>query len=205
MLTSKCFNCGNPEHSLKECPKPRNQSVINANRRQFNESKASGSQIETRYYEMSEHSFVPGVLSPKLKHALGMQDGDRVPYFDRMLKWGFPSYYETEPKLQIDANKKEQTKFMTTTSLNYTPSTMIYPQYYYDSYYAYNPYQPAVNTVYSPLPYQTYSIPYQMYNPSFIYMPQPNAEHNGHQLNSPSPQSSTEIDMELEEGELQQY
>jgi hypothetical protein len=37
--------------------------------------------------------FKPGVLSPKLREALGLEEGQYPPYYERMLKFGYPPGY----------------------------------------------------------------------------------------------------------------
>ena len=52
---SRCFNCGSYSHSLKECPKPRDNTAINNARKQHNAKRnpTPGSRGQVRYYQKS--------------------------------------------------------------------------------------------------------------------------------------------------------
>lgn len=84
-----CFNCmGN--HTLKDCPKRLNHSLISQRRRQFNQNK----QKDVRYHEESNDSkyehFKPGVISHPLRSAMGL-DRNKLPgYIWNMRKYGYP-------------------------------------------------------------------------------------------------------------------
>ena len=40
LLSGVCWNCGNADHSLRNCPHPRNEKKVEANREQFRKAKA---------------------------------------------------------------------------------------------------------------------------------------------------------------------
>jgi hypothetical protein len=55
-----------------------------------------------RYFEQEDSTsegtiisgqFKPGVLSPQLREALGLEEGQDPPYYERMLKFGYPPGY----------------------------------------------------------------------------------------------------------------
>ncbi|ELR13999.1 zinc knuckle domain containing protein [Acanthamoeba castellanii str. Neff] len=68
---SKCFNCGQPGHSVAECPEPRDQAAIQRNRREFLDSTPV--RFTGRYATSQKvllDKFKPGELSEELKQAL---------------------------------------------------------------------------------------------------------------------------------------
>jgi len=74
---SRCFNCGSYSHSLKECPKPRDNTAINNARKQHNAKRnpTPGSRGQVRYYQKSQGKFddlKPGFLTPETRECLGI-------------------------------------------------------------------------------------------------------------------------------------
>lgn len=75
---SRCFNCGSYSHSLKECPKPRDNAAVN-NARQQQKSRRnqnSASRNPTRYYQKSSggkyDGLRPGALDVETRQLLGL-------------------------------------------------------------------------------------------------------------------------------------
>lgn len=96
----RCFNCGSYSHSLKECPKPRDNVAVNNARTQHQSnrnSKSSSSRIPTRYYQNSPggkyDGLVPGVLQAETQQLLGLGEFDPPPWLHRMREIGYPPGY----------------------------------------------------------------------------------------------------------------
>ncbi|XP_022735313.1 zinc finger CCHC domain-containing protein 8-like [Durio zibethinus] len=94
------FNCGSYSHSLKQCPKPRDNVAVNTARKQQYKSKrnqntASCSAI--RYYQNSQggkyDDLKPGVLGAETRQLLGLGEFDPPPWLTRMREIGYPLGY----------------------------------------------------------------------------------------------------------------
>uniref|UniRef100_A0A5B6ZBF1 CCHC-type domain-containing protein n=1 Tax=Davidia involucrata TaxID=16924 RepID=A0A5B6ZBF1_DAVIN len=100
---SRCFNCGSYNHSLKECPKPRDNVAVNNARKQHksrrnqNASSRSSSRNPTRYYQNSPggkyDGLRPGVLGAETRQLLGLGELDPPPWLKRMREIGYPLGY----------------------------------------------------------------------------------------------------------------
>lgn len=95
---SCCFNCGNPGHSLQDCPETHDLQRINANRREFHNKFASPVNLRTRYHlddsAMKRFGrFKPGLITDELREALGITEQDLPPYIYRMRHLGYPPGY----------------------------------------------------------------------------------------------------------------
>ncbi|XP_011205559.2 zinc finger CCHC domain-containing protein 8 homolog [Bactrocera dorsalis] len=91
--TVACFNCGVNGHSLRECPKPRNNARIN---------RAKLARKQERYHIDIEQRFGhlrPGKISDKLQTALGLKRGELPFFFYRMRKLGYPPGWLEEAKV----------------------------------------------------------------------------------------------------------
>ncbi|KAH8371540.1 hypothetical protein KR093_007905, partial [Drosophila rubida] len=92
---SACFNCGDTDHSLRECTRPRNQSRI---------QRARKKNIRTeRYHVDTEQRFAhirPGRISSKTRHAMGYSRGELPFMFYRMRVLGYPPAWLEEAKVQ---------------------------------------------------------------------------------------------------------
>ncbi|XP_031279271.1 uncharacterized protein LOC116137722 isoform X2 [Pistacia vera] len=96
---SRCFNCGSYSHSLKECPKPRDNAAVN-NARQQQKSRRnqnSASRNPTRYYQNSSggkyDGLRPGALDAETRQLLGLGELDPPPWLNRMRELGYPPGY----------------------------------------------------------------------------------------------------------------
>ena len=75
---ARCFNCGAYNHSLKECPKPRDNAAVNNARKQhkFKRNQNSSSRNPTRYYQSSSggkyDGLKPGSLDTETRQLLGL-------------------------------------------------------------------------------------------------------------------------------------
>lgn len=117
MNKGACFNCGE-SHSIADCKKPKNQNAINAARAKFAAQKVEMQAKNTRYHESkqvlelaannkqgvvdmdpevnhSKNSFKPGLISQKLRDALGLKDDQLPSYIYLMRDLGYPpGWYE---------------------------------------------------------------------------------------------------------------
>lgn len=96
---SRCFNCGSYNHSLKECPKPRDNVAVNNARKQHQSKRNQpvGPRIATRYYQNSPggkyDGLKPGVLGPETRKILNLGEFDPPPWLNRMREIGYPPGY----------------------------------------------------------------------------------------------------------------
>ncbi|KAH8269464.1 hypothetical protein KR018_003414 [Drosophila ironensis] len=92
---SSCFNCGDTEHSLRECPKPRNNLRIQRARKKNNSMKRYHVETEQRFGHMR-----PGRISTKTRHAMGFNRGELPFMFYRLRVLGYPPAWLEEAKVQ---------------------------------------------------------------------------------------------------------
>eukprot|EP00250_Pteridium_aquilinum_P011320 c1998_g1_i1 orf=251-2491(+) len=96
---SRCFNCGSYSHSLKECPRPRDNAAINNARKLLAEKRgsANGSRSASRYYQSSPggkfDDLKPGFLGSETRQLLGIGELDPPPWLNRMRELGYPPGY----------------------------------------------------------------------------------------------------------------
>ncbi|KAA8547831.1 hypothetical protein F0562_004260 [Nyssa sinensis] len=96
---SRCFNCGSYNHSLKECPKPRDNVAVNNARKQrkSKRNQNASSRNPTRYYQNSPggkyDGLKPGVLATETRKLLGLGELDPPPWLNRMREIGYPPGY----------------------------------------------------------------------------------------------------------------
>ncbi|RVW45548.1 Zinc finger CCHC domain-containing protein 8 [Vitis vinifera] len=114
---SRCFNCGSYNHSLKECPKPRDTVAVNNARKQHQSKRNQpvGPRIATRYYQNSPggkyDGLKPGVLGPETRKILNLGEFDPPPWLNRMREIGYPpGYLDEETREEED---KENLKLNT--------------------------------------------------------------------------------------------
>ncbi|XP_065854598.1 uncharacterized protein [Euphorbia lathyris] len=100
---ARCFNCGSYSHSLKECPKPRDNVAVSQARKQhkFRKNHNAGSRNATRYYHNSSggkyDGLKPGALDAETRRVLGLGELDPPPWLNRMRELGYPpGYLDTE-------------------------------------------------------------------------------------------------------------
>lgn len=95
----RCFNCSSYNHSLKDCPKPRNNAAVNNARKQLKSrrNQTPGSRNPSRYYEKSSagkyDGLRPGGLDAETRQLLGLGDLDPPPWLSRMRELGYPPGY----------------------------------------------------------------------------------------------------------------
>ncbi|MCD7446650.1 hypothetical protein HAX54_013325 [Datura stramonium] len=100
--SSRCFNCGSYGHTLKECPKPRDNAAVN-NARKHHKSRrnqSASSRNPTRYYQDSPRGkydgLRPGALDSETRKLLGLGELDPPPWINRMRELGYPPGYLEE-------------------------------------------------------------------------------------------------------------
>ncbi|GAB4839553.1 hypothetical protein Ancab_029078 [Ancistrocladus abbreviatus] len=122
MDASRCFNCGSYNHSLKECPKPRDNIAVNSARKQHKSrrNQTPGSRNPTRYYQSSPggrfEGLRAGVLDGETRKLLGLGELDPPPWLNRMREIGYPPGYldpedEDQPSgivIYADNDRKEE-------------------------------------------------------------------------------------------------
>ncbi|XP_019186597.1 PREDICTED: uncharacterized protein LOC109181301 [Ipomoea nil] len=99
---SRCFNCGSYSHSLKDCPKPRDNVAVNIARKKQHKSKRhkSNAANPSRYYQKGKYDGLkPGVLDPETRKLLNLGELDPPPWLHRMRKIGYPPRYLDEEDL----------------------------------------------------------------------------------------------------------
>lgn len=75
---ARCFNCGSYSHSLRECPKPRDNVAISNARKQHMSKRGqnASSRNSTRYYEDPPtgkfDGLQPGSLDAETRQLLGL-------------------------------------------------------------------------------------------------------------------------------------
>lgn len=95
----RCFNCSSYGHSLKDCPKPRDNAAVNNSRKQLKSrrNQTAGMRNLTRYYQDSPggkyEGLRPGVLSAETRRLLGLGESDPPPWLNRMREIGYPPGY----------------------------------------------------------------------------------------------------------------
>ncbi|GMN57029.1 hypothetical protein TIFTF001_026138 [Ficus carica] len=96
---ARCFNCGSYNHSLKECPKPRDNAAVNNARKQHKSKRNqnSSSRNPARYYQNSPagkyDGLRPGALDAETRKLLGLGELDPPPWLSRMREIGYPPGY----------------------------------------------------------------------------------------------------------------
>lgn len=95
---SRCFNCGSYSHSLKECPKPRDNVAVSNARKQLQSrtNHIGGPRVPTRYYHTPRGKYdglKPGALDTETRELLGLGELDPPPWLNRMRELGYPPGY----------------------------------------------------------------------------------------------------------------
>ncbi|XVF27073.1 hypothetical protein REPUB_Repub14bG0075000 [Reevesia pubescens] len=96
---SRCFNCGSYSHSLKQCPKPRDNVAVNTARKQHKSKRKqnTASRSAIRYYQNSQggkyDDLKPGVLGAETRQLLDLGEFDPPPWLNRMREIGYPPGY----------------------------------------------------------------------------------------------------------------
>ncbi|KAK7266740.1 hypothetical protein RIF29_19392 [Crotalaria pallida] len=95
----RCFNCGSYSHSLRECPRPRDNVAVNNARKQLKSrrNQNASSRNPTRYYQDSPTGkyagLRPGALDDVTRQLLGLGELDPPPWLKRMREIGYPPGY----------------------------------------------------------------------------------------------------------------
>ncbi|XP_063708371.1 zinc finger CCHC domain-containing protein 8 homolog [Culicoides brevitarsis] len=89
-----CFNCGNDDHSVRECPEPRDGKRIS-------KARQSLSKKVERYHlnvDQKYDAFKPGVISDELRAALGLRSRELPIHIYKMRQLGYPPGWLEEAK-----------------------------------------------------------------------------------------------------------
>lgn len=92
---SACFNCGNEDHSLKDCPVPRDGKKISR-------ARQSLSKKAERYHlniDQKYDAFKPGIISGELRAALGIRSRELPIHVYKMRQYGYPPGWLEEAKV----------------------------------------------------------------------------------------------------------
>ncbi|XP_055920241.1 zinc finger CCHC domain-containing protein 8 homolog [Eupeodes corollae] len=145
-----CFNCGEHDHDLRSCPKPRNNAKINKAKKNMNFRR-------DRYHVDIEQRFAhlrPGQVSKLLREALGIRGGELPFFFYRMRVLGYPPGWledarvahsgislfdsegrsvrdpeEEEGQVDADKNKYDVNKIIAFPGFNASPGQSFYDDY----------------------------------------------------------------------------
>ncbi|XP_031391141.1 uncharacterized protein LOC116203527 isoform X1 [Punica granatum] len=96
---ARCFNCGSYSHSLRDCPRPRDNVAVNNARKEHKSKKIlnAASRSSTRYYESPSagkfDGLKPGTLDAETRKLLGLGELDPPPWLNRMRELGYPPGY----------------------------------------------------------------------------------------------------------------
>ncbi|KAI7880405.1 hypothetical protein K492DRAFT_162717 [Lichtheimia hyalospora FSU 10163] len=95
---SVCFNCGDPDHALRDCPQPRDEQMIRERRKNMKAPPSMGRFfVELELRNKIVHC-APGQLSTALQDALGMNGlHPDPPYYAKMREHGYPPGYWGKP------------------------------------------------------------------------------------------------------------
>ncbi|GJJ12337.1 hypothetical protein Clacol_006578 [Clathrus columnatus] len=114
----RCFNCGDEKHMVSSCPLPHNYSLISLSRTMYDFFQQNiGKREYERIHEYAERMskrkcynnvFEPGKLGQDVLNALDFQEDDdltRLPWYFRMLEWGYPPGWVSveNPKDKVNA------------------------------------------------------------------------------------------------------
>lgn len=88
-----CFNCGDSIHRIQNCPHPIDKEKVR--KAKIEHRQMNSTESESRIWDTQ---FQPGILSDRLKDALGIRDDEYPSYFDRMLSYGPPPGYRMKKK-----------------------------------------------------------------------------------------------------------
>ncbi|XP_038062237.1 zinc finger CCHC domain-containing protein 8-like [Patiria miniata] len=96
-----CWNCGKEDHSLRDCPYPRDPVKISMARKEFMDKGPVNLSLQQRYHHDGEEGgrdhrfnhFKPGQISDNLREALGLDQDSIPPYIYQMRGLGYPPGY----------------------------------------------------------------------------------------------------------------
>lgn len=98
-VKNPCWNCDQDDHSMRECPAPRNAQKITANRKEFLSKQPA---MNVRYHVDEPQKFghlKPGLPSEKLRQALGLSSDQLPSYIYRMRELGYPPGWLKEAEI----------------------------------------------------------------------------------------------------------
>lgn len=98
-VKNPCWNCDQDDHSMRDCPAPRNPQKIAANRKEFQSKQPS---MNVRYHVDEPQKFghlKPGLPSDRLRQALGLSSDQLPSYIYRMRELGYPPGWLKEAEI----------------------------------------------------------------------------------------------------------
>ncbi|XP_019894224.1 zinc finger CCHC domain-containing protein 8 homolog [Musca domestica] len=93
--TNNCFNCGEADHNIRECPMPHNMKRIKAAKKNFSKTERYHVDVEQRFAHLR-----PGNISDKLREAMGLRKGELPFFFYRMRVLGYPPGWLEDAKVE---------------------------------------------------------------------------------------------------------
>ncbi|XP_065369727.1 zinc finger CCHC domain-containing protein 8 homolog [Calliphora vicina] len=93
--SNTCFNCGEADHSIRDCTKPHNANRIKNARRACYKTERYHVDIDQRFAHIK-----PGSISDKLKEAMGLRKGELPFFFYRMRVLGYPPGWLEDAKVE---------------------------------------------------------------------------------------------------------
>lgn len=93
--SNSCFNCGETDHSIRECPRPHNAKRIKNAKKACFKAERYHVDVEQRFAHLK-----PGCISDKLREALGLRKGELPFFFYRMRVLGYPPAWLEEAKVE---------------------------------------------------------------------------------------------------------
>ncbi|XP_073848079.1 zinc finger CCHC domain-containing protein 8 homolog isoform X2 [Musca autumnalis] len=93
--TNNCFNCGESDHNIRDCPAPHNIKRIKMAKKNFSKTERYHVDVEQRFAHLR-----PGQISDKLREAMGLRRGELPFFFYRMRVLGYPPGWLEDAKVE---------------------------------------------------------------------------------------------------------
>lgn len=93
--SNNCFNCGESDHNIRDCPMPHNMRRIKMAKKNFSKTERYHVDVEQRFAHLR-----PGVVSDKLREAMGLRKGELPFFFYRMRVLGYPPGWLEDAKVE---------------------------------------------------------------------------------------------------------
>ncbi|XP_061386354.1 zinc finger CCHC domain-containing protein 8 homolog [Musca vetustissima] len=93
--SNNCFNCGEADHNIRDCPMPHNIKRIKMAKKNFAKTERYHVDVEQRFAHLR-----PGNISDKLREAMGLRKGELPFFFYRMRVLGYPPGWLEDAKVE---------------------------------------------------------------------------------------------------------